>query len=108
LKNQLNERDDSGRFIINDQITCHQMNEQITFLVQETKVLQLEKNQVTDTRTECSKQLSIVKADAKKSMEALGRTNNPISNEIEDKILKSKHGITKSHYHGGETMENGC
>ncbi len=43
---------------------------------------------MTDTKTECSKQLNVVKADAKKSMEALGRINNPISNEIKDKILK--------------------
>jgi hypothetical protein len=102
LKDQLSEKDDNGRFIIHDRIARRQMNDQIKFIMQEIKVLQLEKKQVTDTRMECSKQLSIIKADAKKSMEALGTITYPISDEIEDKILKSKHGITKSHYHGGE------
>jgi hypothetical protein len=44
LKDQLNETDDNRRFIINDRITRREMNEQIRLLVQETKVLKLEKS----------------------------------------------------------------
>jgi hypothetical protein len=61
---------------------------------------QLEKKQVTDTKTECK--LNIIKADTKKSMEDSGKTKNPIHHEIEDKHLRSKHGTTKPDYRGGE------
>ena len=102
LKDELSERDDNGIFIIHERIRRREMNDQIKVLLQEIKALQLEKKQVTDTRMECSKQLTIIKADAKKSMAALGKITYPVCDEIEDKILKVKHGITKSHYHGGE------
>jgi hypothetical protein len=71
--------------------------------VQKTKVFKLEKKAVTDTQTKCSKHLNIVRADAKKIYGSFkGRINNLVSNEIDSKVLKSKHGITESHYHGRE------
>ncbi len=62
---------------------------------------------MTVTNTECSKQLNIAKADAQNPMGALERINNPISDEIEGKNLKPRHGITKPHYLGGECNGKG-
>jgi len=102
IKEQLSEKDDNGKFVIVDRNIRREMSYQITLLTQETKLLQQEKKQLQDTKAECSKQLTITKSNGKTAMEALGKIKNPICEEIEDKILNLKHGITRAHYHGGE------